>query len=207
MIVFQTSVSAQSSLTIDASQMMTSFKFIDSEGNQDKTYNSILAGSYSVGYRYKSESGFLVRAAVGMRNAGATMVYEDINYLWDFQYADIKLGAGYMINMGRFSPYMSASPYFAYLLKANQTINNVNYDLVDAKQMQSFDYGVNITPGLQLNLSNYISAYTEFNYLMGLNNIESHSTTNLEAGTSESKGYNKSLMLTLGIAFTITSNK
>ena len=56
------------------------------------------------------------------------MVYDGYNYLWDLQYTDIKLGGGYIYNAGRLKPYLSVSGYFAYLLKANQTINNQNFD-------------------------------------------------------------------------------
>ena len=196
-----TTAMGQSSLTIDASQLYSTFKFQDSQGNVDDSYLPAYTGAYSIGYRYSSEGGLLIRANVGMRNAGATMIYDDANYLWSLQYADAKLGAGYLLNLGRFNPYVTVSGYYAYLLKANQIQGSTNYDMIKGAKLQRTDYGVVASPGLQVTLSEYISVYTELSYLMGLQNME---TQNVESTTSIQQGYNRAYSLTLGLAFTIT---
>jgi hypothetical protein len=186
---------AQSNVTIDASQVVSTFKFTDSTGTQDKSYSPVYSGAYSLGYRYASEGGLLIRAGLGMRKAGATMVYDNINYTWNLQYADIKVGAGYIYNKASFQPYLSVSPYYAMLLKANQSLNNENFDIINSKSLQKNDYGVFITPGLQFKASDAISVYTEFNYMMGLRNLETD---------SGQKSYNRAYSFSLGVAFTIT---
>ncbi|WP_152425054.1 hypothetical protein [Nafulsella turpanensis] len=196
-----TTTMAQSSLTLDASQLSSNFKFINSEGEADSEYNPTYTGAYSLGYQYATEGGFIARANVGMRNAGATMVYDDANYLWDLQYADAKLGAGYRYNPGRFSPYLIVSAYYAYLLKGNQVQGTSNHDLIKAGELQRRDYGVVVNPGVELSLSEYISVYTEFSYLMGLQNIEAKP---VEGADAVQQGYNRAFALTLGLAFTIT---
>ena len=196
-----TTAMGQSGLTIDASQLITSFKFQDSQGNVDDSYLPAYNGGYSIGYRYVSDGGLLIRASAGMRNAGATMIYDGANYLWSLQYADAKLGAGYLYNMGRFSPYLTVSGYYAYLLKANQTQGSTNYDMIKGGELMRSDFGVVANPGLQVTLSDYISVYTEFSYLMGLKNIE---TQKVESTTSIQEGHNRAYALTLGLAFTIT---
>jgi hypothetical protein len=191
------SLMAQSSLTLDASQQFSTFKFTDSQGSQDKNYSGSYSGAYSIGYRHGGElGGLLVRASIGMRKAGATMVYDDTNYMWDLQYADVKAGIGYMLFAERLQPYITASPYFAYLLKANQLINNENFDLLESGSLKSSDYGVFVTPGVQITLSDSFSVYIEFNYMMGLQNIET--------GNNEQKAYNHAYALTLGASFNIT---
>lgn len=195
-----TAVFAQSSLTLDATQQYSNFEFKDSQGEVDKGYLPIYSGAYSLGYRFATEGGFLARVNVGMRNAGATMIYDDATYIWDLQYADAKLGMGYMFNAGRFKPYLTVSGYYAYLLKGIQTQNTVNYDLIKAGELQRMDYGALASPGLQLILSDYISVYTEFNYLMGLKNVE---TQRVEGVNSVQEGYNRAYSATLGLAFTI----
>lgn len=187
---------AQSSMTIDASQVMANFKFADSEGSRDKVYNPIFTSAYSLGYRFSTESGLMFKAGLGMRKAGSTLVYDASNYTWDFQYADVKLGLGYMYNKPeRFKPYISVSGYFAYLLKANQTINNENFDILKSESINKMDFGVFITPGLNFKLNDYISAYTEFNYMMGL--------ANLETSTDGQKSNNSGMSLSLGLSFNI----
>ena len=195
-----TAVFAQSSLTLDASQLYSSFEFKDSQGEVDKGYLPIYSGAYSIGYRFASEGGFLVRVNAGMRNAGATMIYDDATYMWNLQYADAKLGLGYMFNTGRFKPYLTVSGYYAYLLKGIQTQNTVNYDLIKAGELQRMDYGALASPGLQITLSDYIAVYTEFSYLMGLKNVE---TQKVEGVNGVQEGYNRAYSATLGLAFTI----
>ena len=195
-----TAVMAQSSLTIDATQLQTNFHFTNSEGVVDPAYLPNYNGAYSIGYRFVSLNSIMVRANVGMRNAGATMVYDDTNYMWDLQYVNGQLGIGYMLELGRFNPYLNIGGYYAYLLKGTQLQNDVSYDLIKAQEMQRTDFGAFASPGVSITLSDYISVYTEFNYLMGLKNIE----TIPEGGTATQEGYNRAYSATLGVAFTIT---
>lgn len=196
-----TAAMAQSSLTIDASQLYSNFKFVDSQGVTDTSYLPTYTGAYSIGYQFATDGGFLLRTKIGMRNAGATMIYDDANYMWDLQYADAKLGLGYLFDAGMFKPYLTVSGYYAYLLKANQTQGSMNYDMVKGGELQRTDYGVIGSPGVQVNLSDYVSVYTEFSYLMGLRNIETHA---IEGADAIQEGYNRAYSLTLGLAFTIT---
>lgn len=198
--ISSTAVMAQSSLTLDASQQQTTFQFKNSEGTADKSYLPIYTGAYSLGYRLVTEGGIMARVSVGMRNTGATMIYDDASYIWNLQYADAKLGMGYMLDLGRVKPYLTVSGYYAYLLKGTQTQNTVNYDLIKAGQLQRTDFGALASPGVSITLSNYISVYTEFSYLMGLKNIEAVP----EGGTATQEGYNRAYSATLGLAFTIT---
>lgn len=195
LLLITTSMMAQSSITLEATQVYSTFKFTDSNSNQDKSYSGIYTGAYGLGYRFASEKGLLVRAGVGMRRAGATMVYDEANYMWDLQYADVKVGVGYIYSGARVKPYFTASPYFAYLLKANQALNHENFDALQSESLHATDYGVFLTPGLQFRLSDAVSAYTEFNYMMGLQNID----------TDEGEeAYNRAMGLTVGVSFTIT---
>lgn len=186
-------VLAQSSLTIDASQAYTTFDFTNSEGTDEDIYSGNYSGFYSVGYQYAEN--IMVRANIGMRKAGATTVIDETNYSWNFQYADIKVGIGYMYGEDRFRPYLLVSPYYAFLLKANQTINNEDFDIKDLDVIEDNDYGIFISPGVQLTLSDFISAYTQFNYMRGLQN--------LEAGDSAQESHNIGYSLTLGLSFSI----
>lgn len=195
-ISYVTTVNAQSGLTIEASQLYASFKFTDSQGSKlNSEYSGILTGAYGAGCRFVTESGIMLRASLGMRKAGATMVYDEINYSWDIQYADVKLGGGYMLKKDRISPYLNVSGYYAYMLRGFQTINNENFNIKKSKSLNETDYGVFITPGVQIKLSDAVSSFVEFNYMMGLQNLEkeeSQKATNLAYG------------LTLGLSFSIT---
>ncbi|MGD9494141.1 MAG: hypothetical protein AB7V36_12380 [Bacteroidales bacterium] len=189
-------VMAQSQLVLEATQQLTTFKFMDSQGNSlNKDYNGILTGAYALGYRYSLNSGILFQGKIGMRNAGATMVYDDMNYSWKLQYGYLALGAGYKFGQKKISPYAIVSGYFGYLLRGTQLLNNEEFNITDAGLLNSTDYGIMGNAGVIFKLSDYVSAYTEFSYLMGLCNIES------DAGQD---AMNTAYGLTLGISFSIT---
>ncbi|MFH0893808.1 MAG: outer membrane beta-barrel protein [Bacteroidota bacterium] len=173
LICLAVTVNAQSHLTVKASQQYTTFKFTDTQGTKlNNEYSGIFTGAYGAGYRFISEGGVMVNGSLGMRKAGATLVYDDINYTWDLQYANAQLGFGYMLRKDNISPYISASGYYAYLLRGYQTVNNENFNLKKSKSLNEMDYGFSISPGIQIKLSDAISSFVELEYLMGLNNLE-----------------------------------
>lgn len=198
-VFMEKTTTAQSNVTIDASQVFSNFKFINSDGTIDKSYQSLTSGAYSVGYRYFNDKGLLLRGSIGMRKGGATMVYDATNYSWHLQYADVKLGVGYLHQFGRISPYVNVSGYYAMLLTANQVLNNVNYDIKKSKYLKNSDYGIFATPGVQFKASDNISVYGEFNYMMGLQN--------LETADNAQKSYNRAYSVSLGVAFAIGEKK
>jgi len=122
------------------------------------------------------------------------MVYDAMNYTWDLQYANGRLGFGYMLKKNKISPYLNVSGYYAYMLHGFQTINNEDFDLKKSKLLNETDYGIFITPGVQFELSDAVSTFVEFNYLMGLNNLEKDENQN---ATNFAYG------LTLGLSFSI----
>ena len=187
---------AQSGFTISASQQYSSFKFKDSEALKlNSEYSGLFTGGYGIGYNFISESGFMVGVGIGIRNAGANLVYDDMNYSWKLQYGDIRPKMGYVFKINKINPYLAISGYFAYLLRGTQTLNNENFNITDSGLMERFDMGVILMPGVEFKLSDYVSAFTEFNYLWGLKNIETD---------ADQTASNYAYALTLGLTFTIT---
>lgn len=186
-------LNAQSGLYFDASQLYTTFKFSDSQGNAlNSDYHGMFKGAYGFGYRFVLDNGFTIKTGIGMNKAGATMVYDDMNYKWDLQYAVFKLGLGYMLKRDRVSPYVIISGYYGYMLSGYQTLNNEDFDIKDSQSLQVSDYGLYFTPGVEINFTEAISSYIEFNYMMGLQNLEKVETQ---------KSSNNAYGLTLGLTF------
>ncbi|MBN2212781.1 MAG: outer membrane beta-barrel protein [Bacteroidales bacterium] len=194
-ICYATTVNAQSGLTVEASQLYASFKFTDTQGSKlNSEYSGIFTGAYHVSYRFVSEGGFMLKAGAGMRKAGATMVYDEMNYSWNLQYADGQVGIGYILKSDNISPYLTVSGYYGYLLRGFQTINNEEFNIRESESINTSDYGIVINPGLQITISYEISVFFEFNYLMGLKNLE-------KDDSQKSKNY--ACGLTLGLAFSL----
>lgn len=191
-----TSNAQHQSLTIDASQMISTFNFVDSESNkQNADYQSILTGSYGIGYRHILDNNIILRGGIGKRNGGANYVYDEMNYSWELQYLDFRIGGGYKYDLNRISPYLVLSGYYGHMLRGVQILNNEEFNITDSGILNKSDIGIVINPGVNMELSKYISAYVEFNYLHGLNNIESDESQ---------KAQNVAYGLTLGLSFTIT---
>lgn len=169
------SANGQSRLFVDASQQITSFRFVSSDGILDKNYSPVYNGAYSVGYSYEFDFGLFLKGNTGMRKAGATMVYDASNYQWDLQFLNTEIAAGYQYPIGMFSPYISVSSYYGFLLKANQRINNEDFDIIDSKSMIRHDVGIILSPGVNVNVSDVIRIFGEVSFLRGLQNVEAES--------------------------------
>lgn len=194
MIASTALVSAQSSVTVEVSQLYTSFRFNDSQSNNLNTeYKGIFTGGYGVGYRYVTNFGLIVKPGFGIHKSGADLIYDDMNYSWRLQYADAKLGIGYIYALDRISPYFVASGYFSYLLNGTQVLNNEHFNIIESELLDNLDYGIVLTPGVEIGLTKNIASFLEFNYLMGLNNLEPD-----DSQTSTNFAYS----LTVGFAFT-----
>jgi hypothetical protein len=193
LLVTKRSIS-QSSITFDAGQVFSTYKFTDAQGVQEKDFTDNITGCFSLGYQFTTQGGLFIRSNVGMRKAGASNEYNGIPVSWNLQYADADVGVGYILNKWRLKPYVYAAPYFGYLLKANQTIGSNTYDILKNKSVKTSDYGVFLSPGLKITLSNYISCYVEYKYILGLNNTET---------ATDQKSYNRGFSINLGVAVSL----
>lgn len=187
-MVYLSFASAQPEFTAEVSQLFPTFKFKDSEGiKHNDDYQSLITGAYGIGLRYILESGIFFRAGIGIRNAGANLVYDQVNYSWKLQYGDFKLGLGYRTKFKTVKPYFVASGYYATLLRGTQTLHNQTLNVVKSGILKNQDLGVQFTPGIDIRFSEYFSSYLEFNYLMGLSNIELGSA---QKATNSALGFN-----------------
>ncbi|MES2140472.1 MAG: outer membrane beta-barrel protein [Bacteroidota bacterium] len=184
---------AQSNVTFDAGQVFSTFKFTDALGDKEKSLSNNISGCFSLGYQYVLNNGLFIRVNAGMRKAGASMVVDETNINWNIQYADMNLGLGYMLNKWRLKPYFSASPYFGYMLKADQTIGPDTYDIMESKSIKTTDYGLFFSPGFKIALSNLVSFYAEYKYILGLQNLEK----------SNQKSFNRGFSINLGVSIAL----
>lgn len=195
-VSFGSNLQAQS-ITIEGAQQLTTFKFTDSQGTVDKDYIGSYNNAFYVGFRNLDIDGLFITAGLGLRDAGATLVYDNANYIWDLQYATVKAGAGYVFGLGTFQPYVSITPYFSYLLKASQTLNHEVFDMIHAESIERMDYGIIGSPGVTITISDYISTYVEVGYLMGLANLE-----NSDSGQTAN---NQAYSFTVGLSLSFQS--
>lgn len=193
-LVMGSAVSQTQSVTIEASQNITNFRFSDSNGNIDKNYAPVYSGGYALGYKYEMEQGVYFLGKLGMRKSGATYVFDNYNYAWDLQYAELRLGIGYKYGFGKFGAHFVSQPYLGFLVRADQRLNNQDYDLLELGEMNDMDYGVFLSPGINFTASELIGLYLDLNYMFGLANLETNDTQ---------QSQNRLIGASLGVSFTI----
>jgi hypothetical protein len=186
---------AQSAVTFDGSSVFSTFKFKDSNGNTDRDYSPNIGSAYNLGYLYSAPNGLLIGMNIGLREAGASKDVSGTTILWNFQYAEAKLGLGYMLNTWKLKPYVMISPYYASLLKASQAFNEQVFDIKNDKDVINYDYGLMATGGVNMRVSDLVAFYISYNQIYGIKNIEVASGEEL---------YNRGFSISLGISFIIT---
>lgn len=196
----QKNIPAQSFLNADAALVFSTFKFISKTNNPDKpspSYSSISSNAFGIGYKYIKPNGLVIVTGAGIRKAGASLIYNSINYTWNLQYIDLKAGIGYQYSKWPVKPYMAIAPYYAYLLNARQVIGLSYYDIKSNNAIKSNDFGVFTTAGFNVPVSRHVSVYTEYNYVLGLRNIETSASQYL---------YNRGSSFKLGLLFNISTS-
>ena len=190
-----TEANAQLRLTVEASQYNSNFIFTNSDGERDRNYVSKFVGAYRVGYQVKWASGLYYRNTIGVRKAGATYEFNGINNDWDLQYIEIQLGLGYMKQMESLGFYLAVSPYYAHLLRGNQRLSGINYNLVNTDNFNVNELGINARGGLIMDLSEQLDLTTGITFLKGF--------TNLELNDEDQSTYTQAMGFDLGLAFKI----
>lgn len=192
LMLWYNSSNAQSTVTFDAGQTFSKFKYSDSQGAISDFTNNI-SGCFSIGYSYIGQNGIIIRSNAGMRKGGASLVYNETNVDWSLQYADLNVGAGYSFNRWMVKPYVVVLPYVAYMLKGEQKIGDNTYNVIKNKTMSTLDYGVCFVPGVKVALTNTIAFYAEYKQILGLQNLE-------VASNNSQKTFNRGFSVNLGVA-------
>lgn len=163
---------AQSSLTMDFGQNFTTLKFMDDQGNADTSIRPNFSTSFNVGYSYALDQGIFFSTKIGFRPAGASYVYDDVNYKWNMNYTEYRLGVGYAYDLGPVTARLSAQGYVGYLFKAEQQLHHLTRDMLAAESIEEWDLGLFITPGVEYPINDILNIGLNFNYMLGLYNIE-----------------------------------
>lgn len=177
----------QSSLSIEYGQNFTKFKFINDQNTQFADLTSNFSNSFTLGYSYSLDQGVFFSSKIGVRQAGASYVFENFNYQWDLHYSEFRLGVGYHYGLGPVHVHFSTQGYLGYLFKAEQRLHNNFRDMLAEETVRPIDVGLFFSPGVTYPLNDNIDLGLDINYMLGLTNIEmdeNQQTTNNMIGAS-----------------------
>ena len=165
-------LNAQNALTLDFGQNFTKLLFTDDQGTTETSIQPVFSTSLNLGYAYSLKEGVFFSTKLGFRPAGASYVYDEVNYRWDMNYTELRLGVGYAHDLGSITARFSTAGYAGYLFKAEQRLHHLTRDMLAAESIETWDYGMFFTTGVAYALNDQLSLGIDFNYMLGLNNIE-----------------------------------
>lgn len=157
---------------LGASQNMTNFKFTDNDNDIDTSYSPQYSSGFNLGYNYKIKEGVYFQGRIGIRNAGASYVFDDFSYNWNIRYGEFRLGAGYQYDFSALYVHFSAEGYLSYVMSAEQRLFNVYRDMIEAGTIERLDYGLFLSPGVGIGLTENISLELDINYMLGFGNLD-----------------------------------
>jgi hypothetical protein len=191
---------SQNYVSVNYTQIFSNFIFKNSDGERDKTLKSDLKSAYALNYQKVFKKSFFVRGEFGYKTFGALSILNNQKLAWNLNYLDLNIGGGYIINNFKIKPYVGAAFYGSYLIRANQTIGENYYDMLQNNSIKKNDYGVNVYLGAIHSFSDFASIYVEVAQTRGLNQLET---------SSNQKLYNTAISVRLGLMFLIgkTDNK
>ena len=190
---------AQDDFSLFFSQTYSKFKYIDSEGNSSENLKSDIRYSYGINYSKIVANGIFIRPEIGYKNLGATSMNNNQKLSWDLHYADLNLGGGYIHNKFNLQPYGGCSFYVAYLYKAEQTIGINTFDLLDAKELENIDFGINVFAGLRYVFTDAAAILIEIQNSTGLQQLEPNN-----GAEQNQKLYNRAFSGRIGLLFLIS---
>lgn len=174
-------------------QSYSTFRFVDSEGNRQK---SDLRISYGYGLSLqKSAENYYFEGSLAYSNPGAMSSYGTSRLEWSLHYVGTSISASRRFNLFNLNPHAGIGLYYNRLFKAGQITGQEYFDLIGEDEIKRNDLGFNIFAGLNYAYSDAGSMFLRLNQFTGLAQIEKK-----QAGQ---KLFNRSFSVQLGLAFKI----
>ncbi len=203
-LVFTKPSTGQSFLNLEGAQTFSTFKFSSNASTDNATsssnqnYTRITGNAFSLVFQQVNPNGLYEVIGIGLRQSGSELVFKNVDYIWNMQYADFRAGLGYQFNKWRIKPFGSFAPYYAYLMDGKQSMGLLKYDIKMNKAIKNFDLGFFFSLGFKIAISKQISIFSEYNYVLGLKNIETTKDQSLQ---------NRGFSIRLGLSLNITPTK
>ena len=178
-------------------QNYSTFRFIDSEGTRSDLEHAIKFG-YGLSFQKSFNNKMFLEGLILYNNTGAASNIELDLLEWSFHYINADLNTGYQFNFGLLHPQLGAGFYYGRLIKADQYVGPIHYDLMDLNYIERNDFGLNVFGRVEYEYSEYSSLFLRINESIGL--------VQLEKGESGQKMFNRTFSIQLGLLFPIYKN-
>src|ERR1035437_1440149 len=130
---------SQSFVSVNYTQIYSNLVFTDADGKKNDNLRADFKSAYAINYQKYFEKGLFIRAELGYKAFGAVSNFGTEKLSWDLNYIDANIGGGYMYKKYKVRPYIGASFYGAYLIRATQMIGADYYDMLKNKAIKNND--------------------------------------------------------------------
>jgi opacity protein-like surface antigen len=186
---------AQEMVGISFVQNFSTFRFVDSEKNvEDMSYT--LKYGYGLSYQREIGQNIFVEGLLSYNNKGASSTLDQEQLDWSLHYVNIGSNIGYKFTFGRLSPIVGVGLYYGRILKADQYVGTVHYDMLTLNDIKKNDFGSNIFAGIEYDYSNTGAVFFRLNESMGLLQLEKNEDV-------KQKMFNRTFSIQLGLLFSI----
>ena len=164
---------AQNHIHLKSGVSFTSFVFKNSESIKTKDLTHVFNNYSAFSYENYFAKRNILRAELGLRQAGAKAIMDEMKYEWKFNYLDVNLAYLFkFLGNENYGLHIGASPYLGFLLGGEQSIGETYYDVKDERAIKTIDVGVNFLANAQFKVAENIFVSLEYRYGLGMLNIE-----------------------------------
>ncbi len=171
-------ISTEKRVIVFFGQVFSGISYKNSMGQTDSYLNKKIKSTYGVSYQRFMNDLLFIQPAASYINLGAQSTVNNQKVEWDFHYIGASIGAG----IGRtrkfihsdfiLKPYGLLSLYSQYAYKADQTVGEQYFNLLDDNQFRNYDAGFILTGGLMIDFSDNMALTAEYKYMRSLINLE-----------------------------------
>jgi hypothetical protein len=150
-----------------------SFSFKTSSGEKDKNLQWKMGNALgaSMGIKLKEKQTIKAGLLYYETGSGSSFLEEKID--WQFNYMQFNVSYLYrLLEKGNFNLRAGALLGYDHLLKAEQSIGTVRYDLKELKSIKSFDFSLEPLAEANFKLSEISSIGIEYRFKRGFNQLE-----------------------------------
>ena len=152
----------------------SSFIFKDSLGVKNNDLNNTMGDFYGLNIQIRFKKRHVLVPELAYYNAGSNYKKEGLDITWRLNYVGFSLGYAFkIIDAKNYSMAPKIAIGYDYLLKQNQTIGTVTYDLTQTNAA-FINYNIRSSYGVtnQFKITDNLSLIAEYRYSIGLNQIE-----------------------------------
>lgn len=171
-------VSTEKRVIVYFGQVFSGISYKNSIGQTDSYLNKKIKSTYGISYQRFFNKITFIQPSFSYINLGAQSTVNNQKVEWDFHYIGVSIGAGvgrtrkYIHSDFIFKPYGLISFYAQYAYKADQTVGELYFNLLDDNQFRNYDLGIRLTGGLMIDFADNLALTAEYKYLRSIINLE-----------------------------------